>query len=290
MDGVRLVAQRTHHRQPECLHPDRTEPESQERPAEDLASRCVRREVPRIVGGVERPGQVEAPRDGRHQNERTDSGRRAIGEPEVRLAGDRDRDDCEQDRQANCRIALERVDGLVADHAQGRLAGDHDQQAQRERNRVTGDDGDCVRAEERVDRVPCDRAQPVEDPGEHDRLAEREAGGGHLGEPKLRPHGAQQGNEERAHQVADDDRQDRGDEAQLEEVKRHQRPNEEGGRNQVRREPDGEDSPDRAIARVLRDRLHPMAFDRQVALARGHPFTAQCVCCHRHLQISTPFP
>ena len=47
-------------------------------------------------------------------------------------------------------------------------------------------------------------------------------------------------------------------------------PDEERRRDEVRREPDREQPTDRAVAGRLGDRLHAVAFDREVALAGGH--------------------
>ena len=54
----------------------------------------------------------------------------------------------------------------------------------------------------------------------------------------------------------------------------------EGGRHEVRREPHREQPPHRAIAGRLRDRLHAVALDGEVALALGHRVARQCLDSH----------
>ena len=87
--------------------------------------------------------------------------------------------------------------------------------------------------EDAVDAVPADRAQPVQQAGYDDRLAERKSGRRHLGEAELRAHRAQESNEERPDEVTDDDREQTGDEPELQEVERHQCADEERGRLSV---------------------------------------------------------
>ena len=123
---------------------------------------CRRRQVPAVVGGVEGPGEVEAAGDRRHEDERAERVRRSSS-PERRLGQEGERHDREEDREADGGEPLERVDGLIADHAQRGLQDDDDREADRERDRAAGQGVDGIGAEEGVDRVPGDRAQPVDD-------------------------------------------------------------------------------------------------------------------------------
>src|SRR5215210_4019927 len=118
--------------------------------------------------------------------------------------------------------------------------------------------------------------------------AERQPGGGHLGQAELRAHRAQERDEERADHVADDDRQDRRDEAELQEVECHQRPEEERRRDEVRGEPDREEPADRAVPSAFGDRFHPVGLDRKVTLVGGHSREGHRI--RGHLEAIPPLP
>src|SRR5204863_8644333 len=105
-------------------------------------------------------------------------------------------------------------------------------------------------AEERVDGVPGDRAEPVDDPGDDDALAEGQAGRRNLGHAGPGTHGREDANEARTDHVADDDRRHAQPPAEPDD--RGQRADEERGRDEVRAEPVREEAVDRTVASGLR--------------------------------------
>src|SRR5207247_11093702 len=90
----------------------------------------------------------------------------------------------------------------------------------------------------------------------------------------------EEADQDRPEQVPDNDRGETGDEPDLQEVSRCQRPDEERRRHQVGREPHREDAAHGAVTRRLRDGLEPVGFDPKVTLACGHAFASQRSCRH----------
>ena len=111
------------------------------------------------------------------------------------------------------------MDRLVSDDAKGALAQDDDEKREPERH-SRDENRDGVGAEEVVDAIPADRAEPVEQARDDDRLPKWQASGRKLSKPQPRAHRAEQRHEERADDIADDDRKQPGHEAELQEIER----------------------------------------------------------------------
>ena len=181
------------------------------------------------------------------------------------------------------------VDRLVAEDAERALADDDDQQGDRERR-----GRDDQRERERRRRRLLMPSQPMvlnqlSRPGSDDRLAERRGGPPAAGPCRSSvPSCESSPTKAEPTHVADDDREDRGDEPELEEVERHQRPDEERRRDEVGREPDREDPADRPVAGRLRDRLHSVG-SRSRGRPRGWAFP-RGASCRSPSGLSSSFP
>ncbi|SCF95713.1 hypothetical protein GA0115254_126852 [Streptomyces sp. Ncost-T10-10d] len=264
-----LVGQHGGAPQAECLHGDEGHHKAEQCAPEDAWARGGARQVAAEVAGVRSPGQGQTQRDGAGQDERADLVRavRGPGAGGVDTVEQPPGDQRERGGEHEGHDDLKPVDGLVAQHAEGSLGHQHDQDTEPER--PAAQPRERVPAEQPDQRVPGDRGQPLQDAGHRHAAAEGEPGQRQLPGTGLAPPGAQIGGGYCAEDGAQRDGGERGCEVQSEGDA--DGAGEHAGHGQIGSEPYGEQAPGTAVAVALGDRLYTVRFDTEVAGGRRHP-------------------